>query len=442
MQPQAAHPATIGRFVVESVLGSGAMGTVYKATDPTLKRTVAIKTVRPGLDNPELLERLLREAQACARLHHKNVVTIYEAGQIEGSVYIAMEYLVGDSLATVLSHGTLPFEQALQILVQVLDALEHVHRAGIVHRDIKPGNIYCEADGSIKLVDFGLARVQQADAITMTGMFMATPGYASPEQFRGDTVDFRTDLYSTGVVAYEMISGHRPFAGDLSSLLYKVVHEPPPPMDVVSSRMYPEVERIVQKALAKSPHERHQSAAAMRGELRAVAVGSTAGSAVAVARAVNDPTDERTTPAPGRSTTRTRGAGSAMLAVAAAAILLLMALGWFVAGRPGAGKDTAGAPRDHDILLPKTTEPKRSPSIGPSQDPQVASQPPPQNGGASSTGTAARSAASAAAGKDAGAAPNGPDAARCARLVERASLGEVLNAADRTFLVNNCGSAR
>jgi serine/threonine protein kinase len=513
MDPQPVQPTTIGRFVVESVLGSGGMGTVYKATDPTLKRTVAIKTVRPGLDNPELLDRLLREAQACARLHHKNIVTIYEAGQIEGTVYIAMEYLVGESLATVLTHGTIPFDETLSILIQVLDALEHVHRAGIIHRDIKPGNIYRESDGSIKLVDFGLARVQQAESLTMTGAFMATPGYASPEQFRGDIIDRRTDIYSTGVVAYEMISGHRPFAGDLSSLLYKVVHEPPPPLDMVWSRTYPDIERIVRKALAKMPDERYQTAAEMRDDLKAVIARSP--HAPIIAPPPIEAPSEKTTAAPAvkipvptappvspKVVAKGRPVNGALLGVVAL-VLVLIGIGvWLLASRntesqtnqqaspasPPAAPSTpapvpaaAGPPPAATApptglplpsadggATPTTTAPAaQNPSDGRQPEPTIespaaappvtppgdraqstapeaqppaapdngrASTPPPQNNATRGSAERGRAPAVAPARR--------PDPARCARLTERASLGEVLTAPDREFLRNNCGSAR
>ena len=148
-------PESIGRFKIEEVLGRGGMGEVYKAFDPTLQRTVAVKTVRPDIDRPEYLDRMMREAQACARLSHPNIVTVFEAGQHDGVVYIAMEYLQGKNLADVLDTRSLGLEEKIRILAKVLEALHHAHDLDVVHRDIKPSNIHLCADGTVKLMDFG-----------------------------------------------------------------------------------------------------------------------------------------------------------------------------------------------------------------------------------------------------------------------------------------------
>ena len=263
-------PEHIGRFKVEALLGRGGMGEVYKAFDPTLQRIVAVKTVRPDIDRPEYLDRLMREAQACARLSHPNIVTVYEAGQIDGIVFIAMEYLQGENLSQVLERKALSFEAKIRILAQVLEALHHAHGLEVVHRDIKPSNIHIQSDGSVKLVDFGLARMLQADTLTASGNVLGTPHYASPEQLKGDEIDRRTDIYSTGVMAYEMLSGRRPFEPDnssISSVILKVIQETPAPMDTDMSRMLPEIEGIVSRAMAKAPVDRFQSADEMRGAL-------------------------------------------------------------------------------------------------------------------------------------------------------------------------------
>ena len=263
-------PGTIGRFQIQEVLGRGGMGEVYKAFDPTLQRTVAVKTVRPDIDRPEYLERMMREAQACARLSHPNIVTVYEAGQVDGVVFIAMEYLQGKNLADILETSSLSFEEKIRILSKVLEALHHAHGLDVVHRDIKPSNIHVQSDGTIKLMDFGLARVLVADTLTASGNVLGTPHYASPEQLKGESVDRRTDIYSTGVMAYEMLSGRRPFEPDnesISSVILKVIQQPPAPMDTDLSRMLPEIESIVSRAMAKTPNERYQSADEMRRAL-------------------------------------------------------------------------------------------------------------------------------------------------------------------------------
>ncbi len=269
---QAPIPETIGRFRIEAVLGRGGMGEVYKALDPTLQRTVAVKTVRPDIDRPEYLERMMREAQACARLSHPNIVTVFEAGQADGVVFIAMEFLQGDNLAEVLEKHALPFDEKIRILTKVLDALQHAHNLDIVHRDIKPSNIHVQADGTIKLMDFGLARMLTADTLTASGNVLGTPHYASPEQLKGQTIDRRSDIYSTGVMAYEMLSGRRPFEPDndsISSVIIKVISEAPRPMNTDVSRMLPEIEAIVSKSMAKLPEDRYQSADEMRRALSA-----------------------------------------------------------------------------------------------------------------------------------------------------------------------------
>jgi serine/threonine-protein kinase len=291
-------PETIGRFRIEARLGSGGMGDVYKAFDPTLRRTVAVKTVRPDISIKDHVGRLLREAQACASLQHPHIVTVFEAGELDGAVYIVMEHLEGEDLSQVLHRGELTFEERIRTLIQVLDALEHAHAKGVIHRDIKPGNVRVLPNQTIKLVDFGIARLAAADALTKTGTIIGTPNYASPEQLRGETVDKRTDIYSVGAMAYELCSGRRPFQGpddSLTTVILKAVFEPPPPMDVEWSRSFPEIERIVHRAMAKSADDRYQSAKEMREALAAFLDASRddigavhAGRAAAARRSVSE----------------------------------------------------------------------------------------------------------------------------------------------------------
>ncbi|HYU79042.1 MAG TPA: serine/threonine-protein kinase [Vicinamibacterales bacterium] len=266
-------PPNIGRFRIESLLGSGGMGEVYKAVDPTLQRTVAVKTVRRDITKPESLDRLYREAQACARLRHPNIVTVFEAGEHDGTVYIAMEYLHGEDLAAALRRGALSLEERIRVLLQVLDALQHAHTENVIHRDIKPSNVHLLPDGSIKLVDFGLAHMLLAETMTATAAIVGTPHYASPEQLKGEPIDLRTDIYSAGALAYELFSGHPPFQAEnesFATLILKVISEPLPPMASAWSRRIPELERIVGRAMSKSPAQRFQSANEMRDALAAV----------------------------------------------------------------------------------------------------------------------------------------------------------------------------
>ncbi len=265
-------PESIGRFRIEARLGSGGMGDVYRGVDPTLKRSVAVKTVRPGLGGQEYVDRLYREAQACAALQHPNIVTIYEVGEFDGGVFIAMEYLKGHNLATVVEHGALSLASRLTVLTQILDALAHAHDEQVIHRDIKPSNVHLLPDGSIKLLDFGLARMEAAETITLSGAVMGTPHYASPEQLRAERVDARSDIFSTGAMAYELFEGRRPFEGDtISAILIKVLTEPAPAAGGEWSRRVPLLEQIVQRAMAKNPAERFQTAREMRDAIAAVA---------------------------------------------------------------------------------------------------------------------------------------------------------------------------
>ena len=340
-------PEQIGRFKVEAVLGRGGMGEVYKAFDPTLQRTVAVKTVRPDLDRPEYLDRLMREAQACARLSHPNIVTVYEAGQIDGIVYIAMEYLQGENLSQVLERKDLSFEAKIRILQQVLEALHHAHGLDVVHRDIKPSNIHIQSDGSVKLVDFGLARMLQADTLTASGNVLGTPHYASPEQLKGESIDRRTDIYSTGVMAYEMLSGRRPFEPDnssISSVILKVIQETPAPMNTDMSRLLPEIESIVSRAMAKAPADRFQSADEMRGALvdfleqsraKITLIESQGGSTVVVRPAQAIPEMPLSAAVPGAGSGKWWWVGGA----AAAAVLVAVLIGW-----PASNVESAAAP--------------------------------------------------------------------------------------------------
>lgn len=257
-------PETIGRYKLVRELGRGAMGVVYEATDPNLGRTVALKAIQSntiGTNPEEAALRFKNEARATGGLSHPNIVTVFDAGEDQGLLYIAMELLEGETLEAHLAHQrTLSREKAIDITRQVCVALDYANSKGIVHRDVKPANIMLLPNGVVKIADFGLART--AEAITMTGQVMGTPHYMSPEQVRGRPVDERSDLFSVGVMLYQMLTGERPFEGQsITTIMYKIVHEEPTPPRALDSSIPPGLSVIVQRMLAKSPEERYQTGA-------------------------------------------------------------------------------------------------------------------------------------------------------------------------------------
>ena len=266
---------TLGRYRILAELGRGAMGAVYRAVDPLIEREVAIKTLLPTLPEEilaDVRERFLREARSAGRLKHPNIVTIYDVGEHEGTAYIAMELLEGDSLQQILRSGEpLAFARAAELAAQVADALDHAQRFSIVHRDIKPANIMLDAEGRPKLADFGLARLPSS-SMTQTGDTLGSPKYMSPEQVLGQPADPRADLFSLGVVLYEMLSGGKnPFQREndtVFSLMHRISGEPHLPLPDARPGVPPGLVRVVDKALAKKPEQRYQRAAEMASDLR------------------------------------------------------------------------------------------------------------------------------------------------------------------------------
>jgi len=252
----------LGKYEIQSEIGRGAMGLVYKAVDPILEREVAIKTMMAsmgGLDS-ESKARFYREAKSAAKLTHRNIVTIYDMGEEDGVPYIAMEYLSGTDLHRKMKRdGIIPLKEALDITSQILRGLHYAHEFKIVHRDIKPANVYVLTNGTVKILDFGIAKLASSE-MTRTGMVLGTVDYMSPEQIRADKgVDGRSDLFSAGVILYELISGRKPFPGDaITQVMYRIVHEAP--VTVPPDREIPaELVDIVQKALAKQVDQRFQT---------------------------------------------------------------------------------------------------------------------------------------------------------------------------------------
>jgi serine/threonine-protein kinase len=280
-----ANPKTLGKYEIESTLGKGAMGVVYKAFDPHIERTVAIKTVRKDLVDPDVaaqfMARFKNEARAAGRLHHPNIVGIYEYGEDDNVAFIAMEYVDGTGLREYLNRkARFELGQLVAIVTQLLQALEFAHARGVVHRDIKPANLILTSGGVLKVADFGIARIDTS-SLTMTGMVMGTPSYMSPEQCQGRDSDHRTDLFSAGVVLYELLTGERPFTGSPELIAYKICHEAPKPASQLAGlALPPALDDVLDTALAKVPEQRFQNAVAFRNALQGaagVSPGSTAG---------------------------------------------------------------------------------------------------------------------------------------------------------------------
>ncbi|MQS13228.1 serine/threonine protein kinase [Streptomyces kaniharaensis] len=269
-----------GRYVLQRLLGEGGMASVHLAYDSVLDRQVALKSMHSELGRDDSFkERFRREAQAVARLEHPNIVTVYDSGEdiaADGSStpYIVMQLIDGKGLREAINdaigqYGAMPTEEALKVTVGVLNALEASHDMGLVHRDIKPGNVMFDRKGNVKVMDFGIARALESGvtSMTQTGMVVGTPQYLSPEQALGKPVDARSDLYSVGVMLFEMLTGQLVFDGDSAfSIAYKHVQEEPPAPSTINRSVTPAVDAFVAQALRKDPAHRFPSAAAMRDE--------------------------------------------------------------------------------------------------------------------------------------------------------------------------------
>src|SRR5258708_199885 len=288
---------SIGRYEIISELGRGAMGLVYKAKDPTIGRTVAIKTMRidvHGAEAEDMLRRFRNEAQAVGLLNHPNIVTIYDAGEQDNIFYIAMEFIEGTTLHQLMSQRrVLGTEDVIRLSRQICAGLDYAHSHNIVHRDIKPANIMITSNGTVKIMDFGIAKT--GGGVTSTGQVLGTPNYMSPEQVKGKPLDGRSDLFSFGVLLYEMLTGEKPFVGqNVTTIIYKIVNEnpiPPPDLDLT---IHPRFTTLVTKTLAKSPDDRYQSGAALMTDLEKYkSVGSTLGAtAVLTAAAATSQADQ------------------------------------------------------------------------------------------------------------------------------------------------------
>jgi eukaryotic-like serine/threonine-protein kinase len=265
-------PKRLGKYEVLEVVGRGGMGVVYKAIDHEIGRLVGIKMMtRAVINDPMLLKRFYREAQSAGKLQHPNIVTIYDLGVQEATPYIVMEFLEGESLdAAIRSGRALSLEDKLNIVIQICNALAYAHEQSIIHRDIKPGNVMLLKDGTVKLVDFGIARIG-AEYVTRSGQLMGSIQYMSPEQIHGTSVDLRTDIFSAGVLLYQLMTYVLPFEGnDAGDSLLKIIHNSAPPLSQFLPAYPPELDSIVHRVLAKNPDERYQTAAELAFDLSQV----------------------------------------------------------------------------------------------------------------------------------------------------------------------------
>lgn len=267
----------IGKYVIESEIGRGAMGRVYKGLDQVIHRHVAIKTLsQRGTDSEgnEFAERFRQEAQAAGRLNHPGIVSVYEYGEDGDLAYIAMELVEGQTLTELIKQQIhFNFEEASNLMVKVLEALQYAHSKGVVHRDVKPSNIMCADSGDVKIADFGIARIESSK-LTQVGTVIGTPGYMSPEQLMGQQVDNRSDIFSCGILLYELLTGESAFsATNTTSTMYKVVHTELPPASKICPTVPESFDLVLARALAKNPEDRFESAQAFAQAIKAIIQG-------------------------------------------------------------------------------------------------------------------------------------------------------------------------
>jgi len=261
----------IGKYEVAEQIGVGGFGAVYRGRDPFIKRTVAIKTC--SIDDEEIKSRFFREAELAGNLHHRHITTIYDFGVENGIPYIVQEFLTGEDLDKKIKRGeAMPVVRKVEILMSIAEGLHYAHEAQIIHRDIKPGNVRVLDDGTVKLMDFGIAKSLVSDShLTQTGITLGTSAYLAPEQIRGEGVDRRTDIFALGVLSYELLTYRKPFRGEhLSTVLYRILNEQPEPLESIAPDVPPALAAVVRRAMEKSADKRYPSMQEMLRDLHAL----------------------------------------------------------------------------------------------------------------------------------------------------------------------------
>ena len=334
----------LGKYLIRREIGKGAMGVVYEGFDPSIERKVAIKTILPqqlsGAQASEVLERFKREAQAAGRLNHPGIVAIYDYGEVVAEddrtmlagavqatpppqvVFIAMEYIQGRELKDCFDgNERFPIAEVARIMTEILDALSHAHSHGVVHRDIKPANLIMLDNGSVKIADFGIARVEKSE-LTQVGTVMGTPSYMSPEQFMGQGVDGRSDLFSCGVILYQFLTGEKPFTGSTTTIMYKVLREDPLEPSLLNAALPKAFDEVLKKAVAKDPDQRFQTAEEFSAAIRTAAAKPVQAKPVdpADSTVINPLTAVPAKPTPRRAALK--------LWLAAAGAVLALGIGW------------------------------------------------------------------------------------------------------------------
>jgi tetratricopeptide (TPR) repeat protein len=377
---------TFGRYQLQEKLGQGGMGVVYRAFDSVLQRIVALKLVLSPEDlDPDMRERFFREARAAGHLTHKNIVTIYDLGEHDGKPYLAMEYLEGEDLQRRLARPEkMSLARRLDLATEICQGVEYAHSHGVIHRDIKPANIYITEDGGAKILDFGLARLITSQ-LTKSNMLMGTLNYMAPEQVRGERADQRSDVFSVGVVLYELLAGRKAFDGDsVASTLYKILQEAPEPLWKIDPALPLELTQIVERALAKLRDERYPDMSALRRDLEAyrqhhhLTGPTTPMPAYLSASSITGPPPStppgeapglsgQSRPVPGSGASRFSGrvpGRSGRNAAIAAAVILVAAGGWFIAQRsrqvPPAPGPSAPVERQADPIAARIAEAQRA----------------------------------------------------------------------------------